>query len=106
VAWMTPQELEAAWPDAPTDPVRLESILEAAQEECEAYAPALAEGAPVPARYREALLLQAQEVWGASKRSGDVLGGEDYPIRVRPLADVVRQRLRPRRPVPSFGRLP
>ena len=106
MAWLTPDELTASWPDAPKDTARLERILDAAQEECEAYAPALADPAVVPARYKEALLLQCQEVWGAAKRNGDVLGSEDYPIRVRPLADVVRQRLRPRSPRPRFGRRP
>jgi hypothetical protein len=91
------------WADAPTDDTRLEHLLEAAQEECETYAPALAAEAPVPARYVEALVLQAKEGFDAARRNGDLIGGDDYPIRVRPLSDVVRQKLRPRNPVPRFG---
>ena len=105
--WTTDLELvRTMWADAPDDDTRLTQLLAAAQEECATYAPALATGATVPARYLEALVLQAKDGFDAARRQGDLLGGEDYPIRVRPLSDVVRQKLRPRNPVPRFGRPP
>ena len=104
--WADPSTVRAMWADAPDDDARLTQLLTAAQEEAEAYAPTLPVGDPIPARYVEALVLQAREVWGAAQRSGDVIGGEDYPIRVRPLSDAVRQLLRPRNPRPRFGARP
>lgn len=58
----------------------------------------------VPARYKQAVVQQARETWTNGNRDGDVLGFDgDYAIRVRPLADSVKQLLRPQRAVPSFG---
>jgi molybdopterin-guanine dinucleotide biosynthesis protein A len=108
-AWATRDTIRAMWADAPTDDTRLDQLLAAAQEEAEAYAPTLPvtdPPAPVPARYVEALALQCKEIWEAGQRSGDLIGGEDYPIRVRPLSDAVKQLLRPRNPRPRFGRPP
>lgn len=85
------------WPDAVglPDDVLLR-LLQAAQEQAEAYAPALAFGDAVPARYTEALILQARELWGATRREGaDVVGFDTYAVRVRPLSATVRSLLRP-----------
>jgi hypothetical protein len=69
-------------------------LLAAAQEQCEAYAPALAEGAPVPARYRQAVILQARANWEASRRE---LGDADaYPVTVQPMDRTIMLLLRPR----------
>src|SRR5262245_44770416 len=105
-AWATPDEARAIWPDAPTggpeEDALLDRLLDSAQEVCEAYAPALADGAPVPNRYREAVCQQARAIWTNMERDGDVLGfGDDYAVRVRPLEPSVKLLLRPQtgRPV-------
>lgn len=99
-AWASAEEARAIWPDAPTggpdEDALLERLLDTAQEVCEAYAPDLATGAPVPARYREAVIQQARAVWSNMERDGDVIGfGDDYAVRVRPLEPSVKLLLRP-----------
>ncbi|WP_026874289.1 head-tail connector protein [Jiangella gansuensis] len=102
--WATPEQARDSWSDAPDDPALLGRLLNAAQEMCELYAPALATGEPVPARYTEAVILQAREVWQAMDRDGDVLGFDgEYAVRVRPLSASVKSLLRPPRGRPSFG---
>lgn len=101
VEWVSLDDLRAAWDDAPTDDERLQSMLDAAQIQAEAYAPTLAAGVPVPANYREGLILQVRSVWEAQQRNGDVIGyGDGYAVRVRPLGVDVKALLRPRRAVP------
>lgn len=97
--WATLQQARAVWPDAVgLDDAVLTRLLQAAQEQAQAYAPALADGAPVPASYTEALVLQARELWGATRREGaDVVGFDTYAVRVRPLSATVRSLLRPPR---------
>ncbi|SDT69479.1 hypothetical protein [Jiangella sp. DSM 45060] len=99
--WADTEDAQLIWADAvEMDPALLQHLLDVSQELCEAYAPALAEGAPVPARYKQAVVQQARETWSNAQRDGDVLGFDgDYAIRVRPLADSVKQLLRPRRGV-------
>lgn len=99
--WVTLDDLRDAWDDAPTDDARLQSMLDAAQVQAETYAPALPDGAPVPANYREGLILQVKSVWTAGERNGDVIGyGDGYAVRVRPLSVDVKSLLRPKRPRP------
>lgn len=105
--WATRELARASWPDAPTDDGQLDRLLLAAQEQVERYAPALvmAEDGTitVPQRYTEAVVLQARELWGASRREGDVIGFDAYAIRVRPLGATVKQLLRPSSGVPRLG---
>ncbi|WP_053203797.1 phage gp6-like head-tail connector protein [Jiangella muralis] len=103
--WADKDDARLIWPDAvDMDDALLDHLLAVSQELCAAYAPALADGAPVPARYKQAVVQQARETWSNAQRDGDVLGFDgDYAIRVRPLADSVKQLLRPNRAVPSFG---
>ena len=105
--WATAADARTAelWPDAgDVSEGFLELLLEAAQETCEAYAPALAADAPVPARYRIAVVMHARDVWNASRRNPEgTMGPEDYAVQVRPLSLDVRQLLRPRDPRPVFG---
>jgi hypothetical protein len=96
--WADLEQARALWADAPDGDDLLGDLLDAAQEICEAYAPALATGAPVPARYTQAVVLQARETWQAMDRDGDVLGFDgDYAVRVRPLSTSVKSLLRPRK---------
>jgi hypothetical protein len=104
--WATPEDARAIWPDAPTgtpaEDDLLDRLLAAAQEVCEAYAPALADVDPVPARYTEAVCQQARAIWSNFERDGDVIGfGDDFAVRVRPLEPSVKLLLRPQtgRPV-------
>lgn len=99
MTWATVTQVRERWDDAPLDDDLLAALLDAAHEQVAAYAPALPEGATVPARYREAEVLQLRALWQAQERDGDVLGfGEaGYAVRVRPLGQDVRSLLRPRR---------
>ena len=107
-AWATLADVPpSTWPEAARlDAPEAQLYLDAAQEACEAYAPALADGATVPARYKLAVIYHARDLYRAGQRQGDTdtVGAEDYPLRVRPLADAVKALLRPRQPVPTFGR--
>lgn len=96
--WATLQQAREVWPDAATlsDGV-LTRLLQAAHDQVLAYAPALADPLVVPAGYTEAEVLQARDLWSATKREGDVMGFESYAIRVRPLSATVRSLLRPPR---------
>ena len=91
------------WADAPPAGL-LELYLGAAQERCEAYAPAPIPD-PIPRGHILAQLADARDLWTAAQRSGsaDLIGGDGYAVRVRPLSDYVRSLLRPPSPVPTFG---
>lgn len=102
--WLTLPELRTGWADAPADDAELTELADAAQEQLEAYAPALALGQAVPARYRQALRLQVRELWQARRRDGDTIGLDDgYALRARPLGTTVRSLLRPNAAVPGVG---
>lgn len=85
--------------------VELAEFLAVAQEQCEAYAPALAEGDPVPMRYKLAVVYQARDVYSVSQRQGEggTYGDPEYPITTRPLSPTIKQLLRPMTGVPRFG---
>ena len=101
MTWATIDQVRDRWADAPLDDVVLTSMLEAAHEQCVAYAPALALGATLPASYVEAEVLQLRALYQAQERDGDVIGyGDGYAIRVRPLGQDVKSLLRPRRGKP------
>ena len=106
-AWVDPTSIAPEeWPDAERleAPV-LDRFLEAAQEQCEVYAPMLPDGAPVPARYRLAVIYQARDNRRAALRSGDseAIGDGAYPVRIAPMSLTVRSLLRPPSAVPTFG---
>lgn len=105
--WADPDAPIAAelWPDAAEVSTELRALLfAAAQEACEEYAPALAADATVPARYTIAVTMHARDIWNASRRSPEgTMGPEEFAVTVRPLSIDVRQLLRPRNPVPTFG---
>lgn len=97
----------ADWPDAGKlgTPV-VESRLDAAQRQCEAYAPAVdvaaitAAGGTVPddlpAGYLLAVVYQARDVHNAAQLVGDRAAvGEVYAVRVAPLSSAVKALLRP-----------
>lgn len=57
----------------------------------------------VPITYMLANVRQAEEVYAAAQRDGDVIGIGDYAIRARPLTAAVKQLLRPQHGVPVVG---
>ncbi|CCH79083.1 hypothetical protein BN12_40053 [Nostocoides japonicum T1-X7] len=104
VPWATPTQAQTFWADAKnlSDDI-LVVLLDAATEQCAAYAPALAVDATVPDRYVLATVYQAREVYSAGQRDGDVIGIGDHAIRSRPLTATVKSLLRPQRVSLRFG---
>jgi hypothetical protein len=92
------------WPDAAQlGEASLARLLGASYDQCRQYAPALAVGAPVPDGWPIAQVYQADELFNASRREGDVIGFDDTTqIRVRPLGTTVKSLLRPRGAVPRL----
>jgi hypothetical protein len=108
MAWATDTDAARHWPDAASiDPAALSELLDAAYEQCVAYAPALPvtdPPTPVPASYMLANVYQAREIYAASQRGeSDVIGFGDYAIRARPLTAAVKQLLRPKRMTWAVG---
>lgn len=94
--WADITQAREHWADADLIPDDvLTDLLSAADVQCVAYAPVLAEGAAVPFNYTLAVILQARELWSAVKRDGDVIGMADFAIRARPLTATVKSLLRP-----------
>lgn len=106
--WVAPADVpESAWQEfSELDQAEAALYLDAAQEACETYAPALADGAPTPARYKLAVIYHGRDLYRAGQRTGDSepIGPDGYQLTVRPLSDAVKALLRPRNPVPTFGR--
>lgn len=101
--WLTPDMIPSRWPDAPTGD-ELEDLIITAQQQCEIFAPALPDGAPVPARYRMAQLMQARAINTAKQTgAGDTLGPEGQTVRVYPMDWQVKALLRPTTAVPAIG---
>lgn len=103
--WYTIDAARADWPGAPDDDARLYDLLAVARVQVEAFAPALAELAPVPVHYRSAQLMQARNVWNAGQidPNATTYGGGEFSVPVYPLDWTVRQMLRPRSGVPRVG---
>lgn len=97
MAWITDGELLAdLGDDAPLSAEARAILIDAAQAQVEAYAPALPAGTLIPARYKLALLAQIRELARSRARDGDVLGyGDGYAVRVKPLDTTVKALLRP-----------
>ncbi|UOE43742.1 hypothetical protein [Agromyces larvae] len=104
--WHTLDTARAEWADAEhlADPVLYE-LLEVAKGEVLEFAPALAEDAPVPIRYRKGQLMQARNILnaaGVDPSTGDD-GAGSFVIRPFPLDWQVKQTLRPKHGIPVFG---
>lgn len=102
--WHTLTTARAQWSDAPKLDVALYALLEVAKDQCVEYAPALVETtppAPIPVPWRQAQLMQARNVWNASKTdpaSGGI-GSDDLIIRPYPMDQTIRYMLRPKRAI-------
>lgn len=99
--WATTGDVREVWHDAPLNDELLQRMIDAAHAQTLAYAPALADGAAVPANYVEAEVKQVRANGQGYERDGDVVGfGDGFAVRVRPLAGDVKALLRPRRGAP------
>lgn len=101
--WIDPEAdslIDEMWPDASTlDDGTVQTVLEAAQEQCASYAPPLSEGQQVPSSYKVALLMQARATWRSMiAGSGDTIGPDGYVVTVYPMDRTVKALLRPQRP--------
>jgi hypothetical protein len=99
------EQLAELWPDgSQLGEATYAQVLTAAYEGCLAYAPTLDAAATVPEGWRTAQILQASELWAATRRDGDVISFSDtVAIRARPLGATVKALLRPRTAVPRVG---
>lgn len=97
--------LVEAWPDSTQlERETLEVFLAAAYQQCETFAPPIADAAAAPERYVLAQILQAEDLWSATRRDGDVIGySEQVVVRVRPLGNTVKSLLRPKPARPRVG---
>jgi hypothetical protein len=108
-AWVTADQAAdpafSPWADAAKlDPALVQRLLDAAQVQCETFAPELPADATPGASYQLAVIYQARELYAAAKRDGDLVGGDSaYPIRARPLTGAVQSLLRPQRGRPLVG---
>lgn len=101
--WLTAEDIDEVvryWPQAGTDlePDELAPLLASARTQCEAYAPALTEGAEVPENYRLAQALQARALFRSGiAGSNDQIGAEGYTVTVFPMDWTVKNLLRPKK---------
>lgn len=97
IGWVDSALYKAEWWDAP-DTAELDFLLGVAHEVCLAYAPALAEGAPVPKSWALAQKLQTKHLY-ARDQSGnkDTVGPDGYTVSTFPLVLEARNLLRPKR---------
>lgn len=107
VGWVDTDDPAVAevWPDSEQlVQETLELFLSAAYEQAVEFAPTLPDGEPIPDGWTIAQIMQASELWSASRREGDVIGYTDQvAVRSRPLGSTVKALLRPRPGVPRIG---
>lgn len=105
IGWVDPEDevhaalLDELWPDSSSLPVEsLEHYLQVAHEECWAFLNHRVDPDPVPARYRQAQIMQAR----ARRKSGlvgdsDQIGPDGLTVTVWPMDRSIKALLRPRR---------
>jgi hypothetical protein len=90
--------VEAVWPDSvELDPNVYETLFLTANSLCRAYAPSLADDAPVSESYRLAEVITARDI--ASKMAGgnsQSMGMDEQEMPVFPLIFLARDLLRPK----------
>ena len=96
------ERLLGAWADAPIENEELCGlILETAQDQVLEFAPALAEGVPMPNRWVYAQLKQAENLWNAGRVSGNGEAGvEQFTFTPRPLDKTIKGIIRPQKGKP------
>lgn len=96
IGWADPDKLPTDWADAP-ESEELAENLQASFEVLEGYAPPLAEGAEIPARYVKAQWLYARHLWARSRAGNrDSIGADGFAISTWPLVIEARSLLRPK----------
>lgn len=101
LALPTPETARPLWRDTPADDAAAALYLNAAAEQCFAYAPPLPAGTPVgmvPETWFLAIVMQARNIYNAGKAapSGD-FDGSGYGVVTFPLDWQVKSLLRPQR---------
>lgn len=105
--WYTVEAARLDWRDAPLSDTRLLDLLQVAKGQCLAYAPLPADADPElpPVGHRVAQLMQARNVWNASKTdpaSGGI-GDDGFMVRVFPMDWTVKALLRPKRAIGAIA---
>lgn len=103
--WHTLDTARDEWIDARSaDDMRLYVALTIARQQVTSYAPALTDEQRPPLNYRQGQLMQARNIWNASKvdPSGG-LGEGDFVVRPFPLDWMIKQVLRPKTAMPAVG---
>lgn len=100
--WHSLYTARLGWPGAPVDDAELYQLLEIAKGQVLDYAPerfstALAE---IPPAFRRAQLMQARNIWNATKvDENNGIGGEGFSLTVFPMDWSVKNLIRPKRGV-------
>lgn len=95
--WHSLDSARDEWRDAPLDDPALFAVLDSARDQCGAFAPLVD---VVPARYRQAQLMQARALWNSGAvAQNDQLGGGDLTVTVFPMDWTVKNLLRPKRAI-------
>jgi hypothetical protein len=100
--WHTLDTVRDQWPDAEhIGDASLWEVLDVARHQVLEFAPTIADGDPVPDRYRLAQRMQARNLWNAARVAPDGGTGEgDFILRPYPLDWHVKAILRPKRGMP------
>ncbi len=103
--WPDAATVLAVWPDvAELDQTTVNVLAESAQAQCEAFAPALGDGADVPINYKMAVAMQMRNLWNATDVApGGETGEGDFVVRPFPMDWHVESLLRPKRGKPLVG---
>jgi hypothetical protein len=117
--WALDGMVEAIWPQAAeeVDDTALQIVLDAALQQCIAFAPKPSEvdflvetdgefpGYAVPMNWRVALIMQARNIYNASKvdSGSGGMGEEGFILRPYPMDWSVKNLIRPKRGKPVIG---
>jgi hypothetical protein len=95
--WQTIDSARAEWiTGAPDDDAHLFRLLDAAKDQCIQFAPALNLGQRPPARYADAQLMQARNIFNSMKTDPSITNdGELFILRPYPMDKTVKLLLRP-----------
>lgn len=103
--WHTLDTIRDEWPDAEhIGDATLWQILDVARGDVIEFAPTLADGDPVPERYRLGQRMHARNMWNAARVAPDGSTGEgDFVLRPYPLDWHVKAVLRPKSGTPVLA---
>jgi hypothetical protein len=98
--WLTAGTIKTVWSSPPGNTETVSMLLDAARDQVLEFAPVLAEGAPIPARYVLAQGMQARAIWEAhraaiSPDADPSVGIDPYSVRIYSMAKPIKDLLRP-----------